>query len=373
MSWLKKVTAAAAASAIALSMASCGKDTTWGADIDGIRLRAGILIYYQSSAISDAYGYMGEEDENVLDIAIEDQPAREWINNKAVESMRKYAAVENKFSELGLSFKNKEDELAKINAEQWWEYLGPYYEEVGVSEQSYIDVVVNNEKERALFDYYYAEGGEKEVSKEEIASYLKDKYARIKYLEMPLKDGEGNILKSDEKADVVTMANEYISRMENGESFDVISDEYDEYYAALSASGEDESGITINSPDSDASGVELVDPSGEEDSASEEPDYGTVISKDNIVLPSAVIEKVFSEDFAENSYALVEEFEVCYIVYKMDLFADEEYLENNASSARHALKDEEFDGLVDGWLASQNVVVNDASLKRYTLDKILEY
>ena len=34
MSLGKKITAAAAASAIALSLASCGKDTTWGADID---------------------------------------------------------------------------------------------------------------------------------------------------------------------------------------------------------------------------------------------------------------------------------------------------------------------------------------------------
>ena len=368
MSWLKKVAAAASASAIALSMASCGKDTTWGAEIDGTRLRAGILIYFQSGAISDAYSYMGEDDENVLDITIENQPAREWINNKAVESMRKYAAVENKFSELGLSFKNKEDELAKINSEQWWEYLGPYYEEVGVSEQSYLDVVINSEKKRALFDYYYGEGGEMEVSEEEIKSYLQDNYARIKYIEMPLKDGEGNILKSDEKADILTMAEEYISRAENGESFDVISKEYEEYYAALSASDEDEE------ESFEAEGVELVDISaGEEDSASEGPDYGTVISKDNIVLSSAMIEKVFSGDMAENSYALVEEYEVCYIVYKMDLFADEEYLENNMSSARHALKDEEFDGIVDGWLASQNVIVNDASLKRYTLDKILEY
>ena len=360
MSLLKKVTAAAAASAIVLSMASCGKDTTWGADIDGNRLRAGILIYFQSNALSEAYSYMGENDENVLDITIEDLPAREWINNKAVESMQKFAAVESKFDELGLSFKNKEDELAKINAEQWWAYLGSYYEEAGISQKSYFDIGVNSEKERAIFNYYYGEGGEKEIPMEEIKNYLRDNYARIKYIEMPLKDGEGNILKSDEKADVLKMAEEYIERAKNGESFDVISKEWDEYYDALSASEDEES-------------ADLTNFAEESSDSDDEPDYGTVITSAATFPSVSAAEKIFSGDMAENSYALVEEYEVCYVIYKMDLFADPEFIENNVSSARHALKDEEFKQMVDSWTAAQNVVVNKDSLERYKLEKLAEY
>ena len=363
MSWLKKVTAAAAASAIALSMASCGKDTTWGAEIDGTRLRAGILIYYQSSALSEAYGYMGEDDENVLDITIEDLPAREWINNKAVESMRKFAAVENKFDELGLAFENKEDELVKINAEQWWGYIGSYYEEAGVSQQSYFDIGINSEKQNAIFKYYYGEGGEKEIPEEEIKDYLRENYARIKYIEMPLKDGEGNILKSDGKADVLKMAEEYIERAKNGESFDVISKEWDEYYAALSVSEDPEEGEADD----------FADISEESSDSDDEPDYGTVITSAATFPSPLAAEKIFSGDMAENSYAIVEEFEVCYIIYKMDLFADPEYLENHIASARHSLRDEEFNQMIDGWMAAQNVVVNKDSLERYKLEKLTEY
>ena len=362
MSLGKKITAAAAASAIALSLASCGKDTTWGADIDGTRLRAGILIYFQSSALSEAYGYMGEGDEDVLNFTIEDKPSREWINDKAIESMRKFAAVENKFAELGLSFQNKEDELVRINAEQWWEYLGAYYEELGVSEQSYLDVGVNSAKEDALFDYYYGEGGEKEVSEDEVKTYLEDTYARIKYIEMPLKDGEGNILKSDGKADIKTMAEDYISRLENGESFKTISGEYDKYYDSLSASGEDE-----ESTEEEETAFAEND---ETDTESEEQDHGTVVTKESTLPSALVIEKVFSGDMAENSYAYVEDYEVAYLVYKMDLYDDEEFLENYTSSARHAMKNEEFDEMIDGWIAAQNVVINNDSLDRYKLDKL---
>lgn len=364
MSLLKKLTAAAAASAMALSFASCGKDTSWGAEIDGTQLRAGILIYFQSSALSEAYGYMGEGDEDVLAITIEDKPAREWINDKAVESMRKYAAVENKFAELGLSFKNKEDELVKITAEQWWEYLGEYYEEIGVSEQSYLDIGVNSEKELALFDYYYGEGGEREISEDDIRTYLKDTYARIKYIEMPLTDGEGNILKSDDKADVLTMAEDYIERAKNGESFEAISKEYADYFASLSAS-EDESAEDTN--DSEYFFTEEED---SDNSDTEEVNYGIVVTKESTIPAASVIEKVFSGDLAEGEYAIVEEYEVCYIVYRMDLFADEEYFENNESSARHALKDDEFDELVNGWIKEQTVVINNDSLDRYKIDKL---
>lgn len=270
--------------------------------------------------------------------------------------MQKFVAVENKFDQLGIKFENKEDELAVINAEQWWEYIGEYYEEIGVSKQSYLDVGVNSEKRRALFDYYYGKGGEKEVSDEEISAYLKDNYARIKYIEMPLKDGEGNILKSDEKADIKKMAEEYIERAKNGESFEKIAKEYKDYYAALSAA---EGSVSEN--DTAAAGDETE---------AEEVNYGTVITKDSLIPSASVVEKVFSGEIAEGEYTIIEEFEVYYIVYRTDLFADPDYFGNIEGSVRHTLKDDEFNGIIDGWIKEQNVVVNVDSLDRYKLDKL---
>lgn len=352
---MKRATAAAAALAVSLSLASCGKDTSWGADIDGTRIRAGIMIYFQSSAVSEAYGHLQEGQEDVLAITIDDQPSREWINNKAVESMRRYAAVENKFSELGLSFQNKEDELVKINAGQWWEYLGEYYEGMGISEQSYLDVCVNSEKERAIFNYYYGEGGEREVPQDEIKAYLNENNARIKYIEMPLKDGEGNVLKSEEKAKIINMAEEYIERMKNGESFEAISAENDKYYASLSASDNETSDV-VNFDDLQVAEDEL----------------GTVISNKATIPSASAVEKIFSGEITEGNYTIVEEYEAAYIVYRMDLFADEEYFESHRSSAIQSMKSDEFDEMVDGWIAAQNVVINNDAFDRYKLDKIVE-
>ncbi|MCH5192848.1 MAG: hypothetical protein J1F11_02730 [Oscillospiraceae bacterium] len=375
---LKKAAAATAAAAMALSMTACGKDTSWGAKIDGSILRAGIMIYYQSNEISQAYSYMSETDTNVLDITIEDQPARDWINAKVEKDMREYAAVESKFDELGIVFQNNEAERATLNADQWWEYLGDYYENLGVSKQSFLDTSLNSTKRSAIFDYYYGENGEKAVSDDEIKDYLKENYARIKYIRMELKDGEGNILKTDGKAEIKEMAEGYIERAKGGESFEKISDEYDDYYAALveaaaAAENNDTSSeggaavVTIGGPNEESGTTDTGDSS---EKNYDTPNYGTVVNKDSTYPAAAVIEKAF--EMSDGEYVYVEEYETAYIIYKMDLFADEDYFENNRISAVHNLKDDEFSDMISGWTSSQNVVINTDAVNRYKLEKHIE-
>lgn len=50
---------------------------------------------------------------------------------------------------------------------------------------------------------------------------------------MELKDGEGNLLKSDGKAERMAMAQEYVERYKNGEDFDSLNAEYVTYYQRL--------------------------------------------------------------------------------------------------------------------------------------------
>lgn len=360
---MKKVSAAAAAAVMTLSLASCGSDTTWGADIDGTRLRAGILIYFQSNAVSEASQYLGEGETDVLAITIEDKPARDWINDEAIEDMREYAAVEKKFTELGLTFENNEEKAASNTVDQWWEYVGEYFEGVGVSKQSYYDVVLNSQKRSAIFDYYYSDGGEKEVSEEEIKNYLLENNSRIKFIRMELKDGEGNLLKSEGKDELKKMAEGYIERAKNGESFEAIEDEYNEYYANLIAEA---NGTASETGDSAEENDVTATPIEEPDRIS----YGTIVSKDSAIPSEKVAETVFDGSLNVGDYTIVEENEVWYIVYRMDLFEDPSYLEGQKDSARRAIKGEEFDAAVTGWTEGQDVTVNEAAIKRYKLEKL---
>ena len=383
MSLFKKITAAGLAAAAALSLTSCGKDTTWGAEIDGVNLSAGMLIFFQSESVSEAQSLIREaslaetaidgleiEAEavttvGVLDSTVENTPARDWIQTATVEKMQEYAAVENKFDELGLSFENKEDGRISIITDQWWEYIGEYYEEIGVSKDSYYKVGLNSEKRSAIFDYYYGEGGEKAVPEEEIISYLEENNVRIKYIEMPLKDGEGNLLKSDGKAELKEMAEGYIDRLNTTSiTFEEINDEYDDYYASLSAADEED-------------GTEIVpeDIDDTDDAAEDQVNYGSVVSKDSSYPSEKLVTRAFEiAGDTKKGYTIVEDDdnEVYYLLQVLSLFDDPDYLENNRSSVLHTLKDDEFNDTVKGWLDGQNVNVNQDAVKRYKLDKLVE-
>lgn len=363
MSLSKKISAAAAVALMALSLASCGKDTTWGANIDGTQLRAGMLIYFQSNAVSEAGQYMEEGDTDVLAITIDDKPAKDWINDKVVKDMREYVAVEKKFDELGLSFAENEDKAVSNTVDQWWEYVGEYFESIGVSKQSYLDAALNDKKRSMIFDHYYAEGGELAVSDDEIKNYLTENNARIKYIAMPLKDGEGNLLKSEGKAELKEMAQGYIERAKNGESFETIEKEYNDYYDSLvAAANGTETQIDLGTDTSDSDSTDET----------AEVSYGSVITKESTYPSEKAVEEAWKLNAGE--YTLVEDDdnENYYIVYRMDLFADETYFDNQKDSVLHELKDDEFDATVSGWTEGQSVEVNQAAVDRYKLEKLTE-
>lgn len=379
MSLLKKAAAFTAAAAMALSLSACGKDTSWGAEIDGKQLRAGIMIYFQSVAVSEAMQYMPKTDASaaadgettttaesvsVLDITIEDKPARVWINEKARESMQEFAAVEKKFDELGLAFENKEDEKNALIIDQMWDSYGSIYEEIGVSKQSYSDIGLNNAKRDAIFNYYYGAGGEKAVSDDEITAYLKENNARIKYIQMPLKDGEGNLLKSDGKAALKEMAEGYIDRLNTTDvTFEQITKEYNDYYDALvkAATPADETAV-------DTDTAEDTETETETDTA---PNYGYVVTKEASYPSTKVIEAAFAEGGLPRCVIIEDDDnEVYYLVQVLDLFTDPDYFENTRSSVLYSLKSDEFSNEVKSWTEGQNVVVNQDALDRYKLEKL---
>ena len=242
MANFKKISAVALCSAMALSLGACGNniagpDTTYAAVIDGYKVPAGVFIAMQMSSYYDAAYYTEPADESegttasaetaettaseteattttaFTDKVIEDKPVREWINDEATKSMQEFVAVENKFDELGLSFEDNEKEKTKIYLDSIWEYYGENYENAGISEDSQLLIMLNSTKKNMIFDHYYAQGGQDEISEADIRAYLDENNKRINYIKMELKDGEGNLLKSEGKDEIKAMAEDYIERI----------------------------------------------------------------------------------------------------------------------------------------------------------------
>ena len=249
---IKKITAVAAA--VMSSMTACGENTTWGATIDGSDIPAGIFIYYLQSAYYSAQSKLNEENSASSDAVasadgttttaavfssqIDGKDAKTWIYDEATKSMQEYAAIEAKFTELGLTITADEKDAAKVYCDQTWDYAGEYYTKMGISEKSFTSLYLNSQKRDKVFKTIYSEGGEYAVSDDEIKTYLDENYAMINYIAMELKDGSGNLLKSDGKAEIMSMAESYVERYKNGEDFDALNAEYTAYYDKLKAEAE---------------------------------------------------------------------------------------------------------------------------------------
>lgn len=387
MANFKKMSAVALCSAMALSLGACGNniagpDTTYAAVIDGYKVPAGVFIAMQMNSYYDAAYYTEPTDESeettasteaaettaseteattttaFTDKVIEDRPVRDWINDEATKSMQEFVAVENKFDELGLSFEDNEKEKTKVYLDSIWEYYGPNYENAGISENSQLLIMLNSTKKNKIFDYYYAEGGQDEISEADIRAYLDENNKRINYIKMELKDGEGNLLKSEGKDEIKKMAEDYIKRIKGGEDFAAVSKEYSDYYDKLTA---DAAESTDDGADDESADTEETE--------SSYTDNETVISKDGTSPSEAVVTKAFESKVGD--VFLVEEDEVYYVVTVLDLYADENYYSDNESVVRHELKDDEFDKTVDSWTETQNVELNEAAYKRYKIEKFL--
>lgn len=387
MANFKKMSAVALCSAMALSLGACGNniagpDTTYAAVIDGYKVPAGVFIAMQMNSYYDAAYYTEPTDESeettasteaaettaseteattttaFTDKVIEDKPVREWINDEATKSMQEFVAVENKFDELGLSFEDNEKEKTKVYLDSIWEYYGSNYEDAGISENSQLLIMLNSTKKNKIFDYYYAEGGQDEISEADIKAYLDENNKRINYIKMELKDGEGNLLKSEGKDEIKKMAEDYIERIKGGEDFAAVSKEYSDYYDRLTADAAESTDDGAADGSADA-----------EETESSYTDNETVISKDGTSPSEAVVTKAFESKVGD--VFLVEEDEVYYVVTVLDLYADENYYSDNESVVRHQLKDDEFDQTVDSWTETQNVELNEAAYKRYKIEKFL--
>lgn len=248
---------------------ACGENTATAMTIDGMDIPAGIYLYYIVNAYSDAMQVMEEdgadfnECKSTKDVkkimkesVIDGVDADVWIQNKAVEYCQTYAAVEKDFAARNLTLTGEEIATIDSALANAMTYYGEFFEQTGISENSAKAVLSLSLKQEALWEVYYGEGGEKNIDEQEMLEYYADSRLRVKYIEMPLKDGEGNLLKSDGKSEIEKMAEDYLDRLAKkaddeaklNEEFDFLIDEHNNYVTSLSNAAittTDENGSTI--------------------------------------------------------------------------------------------------------------------------------
>ena len=221
MSVLKRITAGLTALSLVAVCTGC-KNTTTAMTIDDYTVPAGVYLYYLSSAYNNAISQLAEEnpDLDTEDIkavkasVLEGKDIRTWCEDKAIEFCTDFVATEKKFDELGLTL----SEENQTNIDSMMAYYWPSYEETmtadGISEESFKKVMISSYKSEEIFKYYYAVGGAEGVTDDDLREYYIENNMRAQYIAFDLHDSEGNLLKSEGKAEVKKLVDEYQKRAE---------------------------------------------------------------------------------------------------------------------------------------------------------------
>ena len=180
----------------------------------------------------------------------------------------------------------------------YWDSSKDRMEKNGISEASFDKVLTSSYKSDEIYKYYYAVGGQEGVTDDDVYNYYKDNNMRVEFLTVSLKDGEGNLLKSDGKKEMMTMLEGYRDRieeaLENGgvkaaqEEMAEVRKEYQAYQDSLTADKSDAEGTTEATTEDET----IEETAAETETTEKKSDEETTEKKSDEKTTEAATEKV---------------------------------------------------------------------------------
>ncbi len=382
MSIFKKIALMALSLSVIFSFSACA-DTSWALKANGENINAGIYIYYTMLAYNQAQSKISEKasadssssssdssaettqttaETKFFDASIDGKDVKTWIKDTATESVENFIAIEKKFDELGLTLSDEQKNAINQALDYSWSQNSKYFEKNGIGKDSLKQIIRNSYKKDMVFKSYYAKGGSEEVSQDEINKYYNENNARVKYIAIQLKDGEGNLFKSADKEKAMEMAKDYQSRATT-ENFDDLIKEYNDYYAKVVAEAKKDSSSSSSSESSSSS-------SSSETEETKDP-YANehIIQKGGSVPSKDVCNEIF-EKCKVGETTIIEDDEVYYVVQRLDLLERTDLLESNYEYILHELKDEDFNQKMKEYAKTITFEKNEDAYKRYDPEKL---
>lgn len=366
MSIKKKIISCAAALALAVtsavSLSGCA-DVSYACVVDGETVPAGVYILYSGYALNDAQAKLTEEQPD-LDTSAEDfdyyaqtvsgMSFGDYVKQETLNYCKKYVAVNRLFDELGIVSDPTEQENVTDNINDQWDFsvsgwtsylpylngfstLGDYYQSFGVAKSSYREVMMGSYKQSEIFDYYYGEGGIEEVSKDEIKEYVGDNYSLARYISISLYNDEGDVIEDEAELKVLEeLANGYVDDLNGGASYTEVYEKYEKYLN----DGKDEE-------------------EGDEEHDHEDSDFDRIISKTATSPSTEFVEALFKQDIG--TAALFKADTYYYVVQRLDITENEEYVDDYAATALEELRGDDMDGVFETKYAGYSVTENTSA------------
>lgn len=426
MAKAKKITAALTAALLCTASLTACSDTSYVMTVGDSKINAGIYIYNELTEMSYQMTMMYYQKgikKDYFDQKVDGKAFDEYLSDYALTATKEYAAVVDKFNELGLTLSDEDIKSINDSISSTWDSQGEFYESEGISKESVKLALKGSKMREELFDHYYAEGGEEAVSDDEMVKYLDDNYLRYKSISFAKTKASTDSSSSatDSSTDSAAAANEeakakrdeFLEKAQgvSFDDFDSIIDEYNDYVASKkaadssSATDSDSSASDNSTASDDTSSVSDIDTSStasddtssvsdstaasdtdsSADSSSSAPDpyanekmmnYGTMDDSQKDTTNGKILKEVsgMSTDVA----TAYEDDNAYYILIKGDIKdRDTEYAKDNHEDILKEMKSDEFQKKLTSWVEKLDIKVNNKAIKRYTpkvvYDKQTEY
>lgn len=403
MKLFKRIAAAVCAVAVAVSVTGCADVTKMGT-VEDREINAGVYLWYANAAMDDAQAEVDAQlaemgtsasaikNFSYFDYNVQEKPFKQFAEEKAIELIKQFVAIEKKCEELGVTLTAEEKAEVKDNAKTLWKTeityygystgvtYGESYEMAGISRQSYIQVQTVNKLRNKLFDKYYEENGITPTDQKDIDVYFEDNYGRFQIIQVALTDAKGEKIETEEgKADKYKQAEGYLDRLLNGEDYDVVFHDYEKYLEEQEKLAKEEeeknnsntsstSSSTVTSSKEESKATDDTTSSGSGEEEEEDHDHDFLLNKAD-TSPSADFIK-WAFDLKDNEGKIYKDTNVYYVVLRKPIKEREDWYEQYRSDLLHEMKDGEFNEILNEFAKDYKVDFSEAALDAYAPDKI---
>ena len=350
MKIIKKTLAIILGISILLTTGCQSSSTSWVYELDGTRIPSGLYINYMIYALSDVEqaeidahaneeGYTSPSLKDLLKMSTDGVVNSELVTKEAQLSAAEYFAIEQKSAEYGIEITDGDMESVKTYTSYILGLNPDFYASNGIGESSLLSYEISDMKRSLLFFKLYAEGGEKEVPVSELKTQFNDQYIKVDMMYIEKETGEEGA-----KTDNMPIAEEYLNRYKNGETFVDLT--YD--YALSLAETEEEKAAVVKQ--AEGSSMVIVE---------------NARSENNPMIAE------FAAAALDSSGIFVYEDYYC-IFERFSLLDSEEDFADYKDQLLYAYKADEFNADIRS-LAEEilpTLTVNDSAVKAYTPEKI---
>lgn len=335
----KKLLALLLALALAVT-AGCSKDTSWVARHGEDTLPAGVYQVELMMGYNDAAGQLYTA-EDILKESIGETPVPQYISDFAKGECTNLLAIRKEFADRGLTVDADSDKQAADYTDYLYTMGEAFYQANGVAKESIRYINDTTMMSLAIFNSVYGEGGEKEVSRQELEAEFASHYTRSRYLVFPKVDiMTGSPLPEEEIAAAKERAESYHQRALAGEDFPTLMHQYNM--------------------------EENPDTAGEQ---REDYLYDAYLENNTGYYPPAYESAIVAA--ADNEIRLLEDEYYIYVFQKLPVLeGDPAQLKDYLDATLQTMKYDEYMETVDQWGDALDVTYNNAALAVYSPSKL---